>query len=57
MPRYASSRRELGRRSSSALPVGVSSFLPSLSTNIILLLLAVVGVSNCHGTCHSFDVP
>ena len=42
------------------LCVGVSSFLPSSSTNynlILILLLAGVGVSHCHGTCHSFDVP
>ena len=37
-----------------------SSALPSSSTNynsILILLLAVVGLFNCHGTYHSFDVP
>lgn len=39
---------------------GVSSFLLSHSTicdSIHVLLLLFVGVSDCHGTCHSFDVP
>ena len=42
--------------------VGVSSFLPSLflyqlQLNTHSLTAAGVGVSHCHGTCHSFDVP